>query len=194
MATKVISTRIRLRRGTTAEWEANPSFVPLDSEPIVYSDYRTIIDTNGDSVVIPGLKIGDGVRTVAELPFIDAGFSPSSKDSELNLVYCDSSANTPEGVEFGNVVGALVASATTLNKIYLVPSVNDINDVYDEYITVRSINGSYSWERLGGLDASNIVAKKLSHTLTFGNNGEYRFDGSADVTVPSYDGKYSTGT
>lgn len=44
---------------------------------------------------------------------------------------------------------------------------------------------------LGGIDISNIVAKQTAHTLTFGANDAYTFDGSADVTVPVYTGAYS---
>lgn len=31
---------------------------------------------------------------------------------------------------------------------------------------------------------------KLSHSITFGNNGTFVFDGTADVVVPTYDGSY----
>ena len=40
----------------------------------------------------------------------------------------------------------------------------------------------------GGIDLSNIVAKKVAHKLTFGSNQNYVFDGSEDVTVPTYTG------
>jgi len=187
---EVIKARIQLKRQTTVYWNAHPDFVPLIAEPVVYMDYKTIIDTDGKSIVIPGLKIGDGTTTIKDLPFINAGESQGpSKDWEI--VYCDSDANTPSGVAFGELIGTLVASEDTVGKLYFVPSANDVNDVFDEYITIKSPQGEYSWERLGGLNADNIVAKKLKHTLTFGNGGAYQFDGSADVTVPVYNGDYS---
>ena len=37
-------------------------------------------------------------------------------------------------------------------------------------------------------DASSITAARVAHKLTFGANGEYEYDGSADVTVPVYTG------
>jgi len=40
-------------------------------------------------------------------------------------------------------------------------------------------------------DLENITAAKLKHSLTFGANEEYKFDGSQDVTVPTYTGTYS---
>lgn len=187
---EVIKTRIQLRRQTTAYWEEHPDFVPLIAEPVVYMDYKTVVDTNGDSVVIPGLKLGDGLTAIKDLPFIDAG-SSQSPAKEWDIVYCDSAENTPNGISFGNVNGTLIASINTVGKLYFVPSENDDHDVFDEYITIKSPQGEYTWERLGGLDASNIVAKKLKHTLTFGNGGAYQFDGSADVTVPVYNGDYN---
>lgn len=41
------------------------------------------------------------------------------------------------------------------------------------------------------IDLSNITAARLAHKLTFGSNGDYQFDGSEDVTVPTYTGNYS---
>lgn len=40
-------------------------------------------------------------------------------------------------------------------------------------------------------DLENITAAKLKHSLTFGANEEYKFDGSQDITVPTYTGTYS---
>ena len=55
-------------------------------------------------------------------------------------IVCTSAANTPKDVTWDNggttVTGTLVASSTTMYKIYLVPSTNGTNDIYDEYITV----------------------------------------------------------
>lgn len=43
---------------------------------------------------------------------------------------------------------------------------------------------------ISGLDINNLVAKKVSHKLTFGAGGAFEFDGSEDVTVPVYTGNY----
>lgn len=68
-----------------------------------------------------------------------------------------------------------------------------------EYITLngstyypnanKNISMSISAASLG-IDLNNITAKKLEHKLTFGANGAYTYDGSADVTVPVYDGSF----
>lgn len=41
---------------------------------------------------------------------------------------------------------------------------------------------------ISGMTADTLVAQRTAHTLTFGANQEYIFDGSQDVTVPVYDG------
>ena len=41
---------------------------------------------------------------------------------------------------------------------------------------------------ISGMTADTLVAQRTAHTLTFGANQEYVFDGSQDVTVPVYDG------
>lgn len=41
---------------------------------------------------------------------------------------------------------------------------------------------------ISGVNINNIVAKQVQHSLTFGANGAYTYNGSADVNVPVYDG------
>lgn len=62
-------TRIRSKIDTTAHWEANPTFIPLKGEVIVYSDYATE-NVNGMLVDIPNFKVGDGLAYVVDLPFV----------------------------------------------------------------------------------------------------------------------------
>lgn len=52
------------------------------------------------------------------------------------------------------------ASASTMNKIYLVAKTNGTNNAYDEYITIQS-GTTYSWEKIGSTDIaiSNYVPK-----------------------------------
>lgn len=54
------------------------------------------------------------------------------------------------------------ASATTMGKIYLVPSSNpQTQNVKDEYITIRTLPNTYAWEQIGSteLDLSNYYTK-----------------------------------
>lgn len=65
-----INTRIKLKRDTTAGWDAARGFVPLQGEIIIYLDGRQI-EKNGQLINLPTVKIGDGFAYVQDLPFID---------------------------------------------------------------------------------------------------------------------------
>lgn len=57
-----LNSRIRLRADFTDVWESNEtSFIPLDGEAVIYKS-RT-----GSA---PKLKLGDGIKTLKQLPFI----------------------------------------------------------------------------------------------------------------------------
>ena len=51
---------------TTAGWNSNPLYVSRPNVIYVYTDYATL--SNG--VLVPGLKVGDGMAYVVDLPFI----------------------------------------------------------------------------------------------------------------------------
>ena len=55
----------KVRFGTTAMWAETPSLIPEQGEFIVYTDRHVI-----DGVAYCGVKVGDGLAYVAELPFI----------------------------------------------------------------------------------------------------------------------------
>ena len=68
------NTRIKLKRDTTANWNNARGFIPLAGEVIIYTDYRILTkEVNGEErhVPIPGIKIGDGLAYVQDLPFAD---------------------------------------------------------------------------------------------------------------------------
>lgn len=46
-------------------------YIPLETEIIIFSDYKTFLQ-NEKKIKLPGVKIGNGVNTVIELPFIAA--------------------------------------------------------------------------------------------------------------------------
>lgn len=70
---KKFDTRIRHKIDSTENWDAALGMIPLEGELIIYSDYKTIkkeIDGEIRDVAIPGLKIGDGMAYVQDLPFV----------------------------------------------------------------------------------------------------------------------------
>lgn len=66
--------RIKFKRDTTQNWNDARGMIPLQGEIIIYTDYKSIvkeIDGEERTVLIPGIKIGDGAAYVQDLPFID---------------------------------------------------------------------------------------------------------------------------
>lgn len=69
-----INTRIQLKRDTKTNWEkVESTFIPLNGELIIYTDYRTetYIDGEGQSKVrnIPAFKVGTGNSYLGDLQF-----------------------------------------------------------------------------------------------------------------------------
>ena len=68
-----VSTRVQLKRDTTANWEmVESSFIPLDGELIIYTDYRTETYTNNGVTKtrhIPAFKVGTGNAYLGDLAF-----------------------------------------------------------------------------------------------------------------------------
>lgn len=65
-----VKTRIKLKRDTTANWNAALGFIPLAGEVIIYTD-GCQIEKDGETITYPMVKIGDGLAYVQDLPFLD---------------------------------------------------------------------------------------------------------------------------
>lgn len=68
--------RTAIHYATTAEWNADRYLVAEKSHIYIYSDYK-VIEEDGETVYIPGLKIGDGTSYLIDLPFSSGGESSS---------------------------------------------------------------------------------------------------------------------
>ena len=83
-----INTRIQLKRDTTANWNAARGFVPMAGEVIIYTDYDSYqkeINGRVKTVLIPGIKIGDGGAYVQDLPFVDEDLRDTLMDHINNM-------------------------------------------------------------------------------------------------------------
>ena len=115
-------------------------------------------------------------------------------------VVCTAAGDTPKDVTWDKsgttITGTLVASSSTMYKIYLVPSANGTNDIYDEYITVNTTGSTYVWEMFGNTklpDMNGYVKNASGHSG--GTAGELAYkssaSGSGTVAVPK---TYATST
>lgn len=55
---------------TTANWNAKRDYRPPEGMLVVYTDYETYENDQGEMVVVPGFKIGDGNAYLIDKPFI----------------------------------------------------------------------------------------------------------------------------
>lgn len=54
---------------TTANWNSQPSLIAKKGYIYIYSDYSTII-VDGEEVVVPRMKVGDGSAYLIDMPFV----------------------------------------------------------------------------------------------------------------------------
>ena len=65
---------------TTAEWAARTDLVSEKDAMYFYTDYKQIGDEN-----IAGIKLGDGLAYVADLPFLDAQMQSHMADTDIHV-------------------------------------------------------------------------------------------------------------
>lgn len=108
-----INTRIQLKRDTTANWNAAIGFVPLEGEIIIYTDYRqeTTVE-NGQTVTknVAGIKIGDGMAYVQDLPF-------QSGVTENDIKFWNDKVNINDSRE--SIVGGLEDETLIFSRSYV---------------------------------------------------------------------------
>lgn len=71
--------------------------------------------------------------------------------NKISTVVSSDASNTPKGTSWGEpeVVGTLEPSDSTTGRIYLVPNPVEGDNVFDEYLTVKTNEDEYIWERIG---------------------------------------------
>lgn len=68
--TNTIQTRILLKSDITANWEKATNFIPKKGEACIYLDRFKSIDSQGNSIYVPGIKVGDGNTPIGKLLFL----------------------------------------------------------------------------------------------------------------------------
>lgn len=73
---------------TTANWNKDPSLLSVRGCVYVYSDYST----DGDNHNIPGIKVGDGVNYLYDLPFTDTEYRLHINDTVSHITSAERTA------------------------------------------------------------------------------------------------------
>ena len=81
----------KILSATTAYWNSKPGLITETNTIYIYTDYRQE-EKQGEIVNIPGLKIGDGLAYLIDIPFIDE--SEELSDSKaLEIFWHDTPAS-----------------------------------------------------------------------------------------------------
>ena len=70
---------------TTENWEQKPTFIPGKGLFIIYIDHGTVI-REGETVRVPGIKVGDGQTYLVDLPFVGDDWVAILEDHIQNAV------------------------------------------------------------------------------------------------------------
>lgn len=147
---KTFYTRIKQKRGTAEYWEEQNQFIPLEGEIIVY----TANETEPQKI-----KIGDGEKTVAQLPFITS-----------NIIEIDDKGGSAiTGASFDLENGKII-----LNK--------DLPNAGNNTLGVVKSGGVATIDNGEITEISN--AKKVNHALKVGAKS---YDGSSAIEIIASD-------
>ena len=75
--------------GTTAYFEGVKTTVPPRGQLVIFSDLRSIGITKSDgsksTITSAGIKVGDGIKTIEQLPFIDWFYWDHLNDANIHV-------------------------------------------------------------------------------------------------------------
>ena len=57
-------------RDTKANWDSQPSLQSEKGVIYIYTDYQTIDNGDGTFTIVPGVKVGDGMSYLIDMPFV----------------------------------------------------------------------------------------------------------------------------
>lgn len=78
MSEKMFNTRIIHKHDTAENWAKAINFIPKAGELIIYDQ--------DENFAYSRIKMGDGIKTVGELPFIDEQKADKSEVSQIQIV------------------------------------------------------------------------------------------------------------
>ena len=71
--------------GTTAYFEGVKTTVPPRGQLVIFSDLRSIKKSDGTTITSAGIKVGDGNKTIEQLPFIDWFYWDHINDKNIHV-------------------------------------------------------------------------------------------------------------
>lgn len=59
-----------INENTASGWNSIPQYIPKRGEICIYTDYTATTDEQGNAIICPEIKIGDGEAYLIDLPFV----------------------------------------------------------------------------------------------------------------------------
>lgn len=122
LATKLeLDKKASIRLGTVEYWNSHPTERAALGELIVYTDYAHTVDSQGNILYIPKIKIGDGSTVIMDLPFVG---------DDLNLLIeshiLDDNLHLRQGERefWNNKVTTVLDDITNENLIFTTKKIN----------------------------------------------------------------------
>lgn len=69
---------------TKSDWDSDRTLISEKDVLYIYSDYK-VIQKDGQKIHLPGLKIGDGLAYVVDLPFVDTIYMKHITDTDIHI-------------------------------------------------------------------------------------------------------------
>lgn len=70
---------------TTADFEDMKTTVPSIGQLFILTDLRSITKSDGTTITSAGIKVGDGIKTIEQLPFIDWFYWDHINDTNIHV-------------------------------------------------------------------------------------------------------------
>ena len=70
---------------TTASFEDVKTTVPPIGQLFILTDLRSITKSDGTTITSAGIKVGDGIKTIEQLPFIDWFYWDHINDKNIHV-------------------------------------------------------------------------------------------------------------
>ena len=81
---KLLKKHIRII-GTTKYFEDLKENIPPKGQLVIFSDLRSITKSDGTTITSAGIKVGDGIKTIEQLPFIDWFYWDHLNDANIHV-------------------------------------------------------------------------------------------------------------
>lgn len=105
------SDQVRRYVNTTAYWNAHATVIPKEGDIYIYSDGASY-EKDGDTVTVPRMKVGDGVRPLSQLPFVDDFQKGTLTIKRNNEILGSFPADSPEDKEINISVPVVVTTGS----------------------------------------------------------------------------------